>query len=188
MDYFLINDDALDLVTKVGIGRETTLSDHCPVYLHLTLTKVKKGRGFWRLNMDFPSEPNYDFGINNVIERVIKQYSKDTNASDPLNQEPTPNPFLVPYVLLHDVLLLESRSYTLKYAANQKEKMLRKVKELNRRIDEKADSVEPEDMEMVNLMKQEVQDIEDEHEMSIARKSFGKMQLEGEKPSQFFLR
>ena len=29
LDYCLINDDALDLVTKVGIGRETILSDHC---------------------------------------------------------------------------------------------------------------------------------------------------------------
>ena len=64
--------------------------------------------------------------------------------------------------------------------------MLRKVKELNRRIDEKSDSVDPEDMEMVNLMKQEVQDLEDEQEMSIARKSFVKMQLEGEKPTRFF--
>ena len=40
--------------------------------------------------------------------------------------------------------------------------MLRKVKKFNQRIDEKSDSVDPEDMEMVNLMKQEVQDIEDE--------------------------
>ena len=100
-----------------------------------------------RLNNDFLNVPNFVFGMNNVIERVIKQYSKDTNTSDPLNQEPTPHPFLIS----HDVLLLESRSYTLKYAANQKEKMLRKVKELNRMIDEKAESVNPEDMEMVIL-------------------------------------
>ena len=35
-------------------------------------------------------------------------------------------------------------------------------------------------------MKQEVQDLEDEHEMSIARKSFVRMQMEGEKPTRFF--
>ena len=161
----MINDDALDFVTKVGIGRETALSDHCPVYLHLSLTKVKRGRGFWRLNNNFLNEPEYVYGLNNVIERVIKQYSKETNTNNPLNQEPTPHPFLISNILLHDILLLESRSYTLKYAANQKTKMLRKVKELNQRIDEKSDSVEPEDIEMVNLIKQEVQDIEDEREM-----------------------
>ena len=46
LDYFLINDDSLDLVTKVGIGRETTLSDHSPIYLHVSFSRVQKGRGF----------------------------------------------------------------------------------------------------------------------------------------------
>ena len=64
--------------------------------------------------------------------------------------------------------------------------MLRRTNKLNKIIDEKADSVNPEEMEMVNLMKQEVQDLEDEREMAIARKSFVRMQLEGEKPTQFF--
>ena len=49
LDYFLINDDLLDLVKKVGIGKTTTLSDHKPIYLHIALSKVQKGRGFWRL-------------------------------------------------------------------------------------------------------------------------------------------
>ena len=139
-----------------------------------------------RLNNDFLNEPEYVFGLNNVIEKVIKQYSKEINSNDPPNQEPAPHPFLISNTLLHDVLLLESRSYTLKYAANQKERMLRRTKELNRRIDKKSDSVDPEDMEMVNLVKQEVQDLDDEREMSIARKSFVKMQLEGEKLTRFF--
>ena len=64
--------------------------------------------------------------------------------------------------------------------------MLRTIKELNRKIDEKVDSVKEEDIEMVNLLKQEVQDIEDERDMAIARKSFVKMQLEGERPTRFF--
>ena len=46
LDYFLVNNDALDLVSKVGMGRENTLSDHCPIFLHFNLTKIKKGRGF----------------------------------------------------------------------------------------------------------------------------------------------
>ena len=73
LDYCLINNDSLDLVSKFGIEIETTLSDHCPIYIHLTLSKVKKGRGFWTLNNDFLSEPNYVFGMNNVIEKEIEQ-------------------------------------------------------------------------------------------------------------------
>ena len=39
---------------------------------------------------------------------------------------------------------------------------------------------------MINYMKQEVQNLEDEREMAIARKCFVRMQLEGEKPTQYF--
>ena len=77
LDYFLINDDSLDLVSKVGIGRVNNLSDHSPIFLHLNLSKIKKGRGFWRLNSDFLKEPEFVFGINNTLERVIEQYSNN---------------------------------------------------------------------------------------------------------------
>ena len=50
LDYFLMNDDSLDLVSKVGMGRENSLSDHSPIYLHVNLSKINKGRGFWHLN------------------------------------------------------------------------------------------------------------------------------------------
>ena len=186
LDYFLISDDSLDLVTKVGIGGETTLSDHCPIYLHLTLSRVKKGRGFWWLNNDFLSEPDFIFGMNNVIEGVINQYANNEVTSSSPDQGPAPRPLLISNVLLHDVLLLESRSYTLKYAASQKERMLKKLKDLNRKIDKKADSIEVEDIEIDNCLKQKVQDLEDEREMAIARKKFVQMQIEGERPTRFF--
>ena len=122
LDFFLINDDALDLVTKVGIGRETTLSDHSPIYLHLTLSRVSKGRGFWRLNNDFLREPEFIFGMNNIIEGEINQYTSNEGISNSSDQEPTPKPLLISHTLLYDVLLIESRSFALKYAAHQKEK------------------------------------------------------------------
>ena len=186
LDYFLLNDGALESVIKVGVGRENALSDHCPIFIHLRLTKVVRGRGFWRLNNEFLKEPEYVFGLNNTIEGVIKQYSKSNINYNPPSQEQTLPPFLISNSLLHDVLLLESRSYTLKYAANQKRKLLKKTEELNMKIDEKAGSIKPEDIEMVNFLKLEVQNIEDEKDMSAARKSFVRMQLEGEKPSKYF--
>ena len=64
--------------------------------------------------------------------------------------------------------------------------MLRRLKDLNSKIDEKVNSIEDEDIEMVNLLKQEAQDLEDERDMAIARKQFVQMQLEGERPTRFF--
>ena len=60
------------------------------------------------------------------------------------------------------------------------------MKDLNSKIDEKLNSTEDEDIEMVNLLKQEVQDLEDERDMAIARKQFVRLQQEGERPAQFF--
>ena len=131
------------------------------------------------------------FGVNNDIERVIEQYSEQTNLEGPTNspgQKPASSPLLISHILLHDVLLIEIRSYTLKYAASQKKKMLKKTKELNDFIDEKANSMEEEDIAMVEALKQEVQEVEDERDMAIARKQFVKMQLEGEIQQDFIAR
>merc|ERR1711888_78627 len=178
LDYFLINDDSLDLVSKVGIGRVNNLSDHSPIFLHLNLSKIKKGRGFWRLNCDFLKEPEFVFGINNTLERVIEQYS-DNNFEPPGTQVPTLKPLLIPHTLLHDVLLMESRSFALKYAAEQKRKMLQSITDLGKKIDRKADSNSEEDIEEVAFLKQEIQNMEDERDMAVARKRFEKIQLEG---------
>ena len=107
----------------MGIGKETTLSDHRPIYLHISLSKVQKGRGFWRLNGDFLTEPEYVFGCNNVIERIISQYSEQknlVNSPELPDQEPASRPLLITHTLLHDILLLEVRAYILKKISKSK--------------------------------------------------------------------
>ena len=68
LDYFFMNEDALDSVVKVGIGRENALSDHCPIYIHLKLSKVVRGRGFWKFNNAATLDVfvRKDYGINLV--------------------------------------------------------------------------------------------------------------------------
>ena len=63
---------------------------------------------------------------------------------------------------------------------------MKKTEELNKKIDEKAGSIKPEDIEMVNFLKLEVQNMEDEKDTAADRKSFVRMQLEGEKPTKYF--
>ena len=46
MDIYLENDDSLDLVKKVGIGKDTTLSDHRPIYLHIFLAGIQRAGDF----------------------------------------------------------------------------------------------------------------------------------------------
>ena len=74
LDYFLMNEDSLEMVKKVGIGKSSPLSDHRPIYLHLSLSKVQRGRGFWRLNGELLYDPAYIFGYNEVIRKTILQH------------------------------------------------------------------------------------------------------------------
>ena len=53
-------------------------------------------------------------------------------------------------------------------------------------IEQKANLFEQDDIEMVEVLKQEVQEIEDKRDIVLARKHFAKLQLEGEKPTKFF--
>ena len=56
---------------------------------------------------------------------------------------------------------------------------------MNDLIESKIDSDNPEDMEVVRNLKEEVQNIEDERDLAAARRYFVKAQLEGKKPTQF---
>ena len=74
----------------------------------------------------------------------------------------------------------------MRFAAKLKRDLLRRTGELNDMIERKIDSEDPEDIEMVRNLKEEVQNIEDEKDLAAARKYFAKVQLEGEKPTKFF--
>ena len=60
------------------------------------------------------------------------------------------------------------------------------MKALNVLKDQKVNLMKEEDIAMVEALKQEVQELEDERDMGIARKQFVQMQLEGERPKRFF--
>ena len=106
------------------------------------------------------------------------------NPPELIDQALTSSTPLISSSLLHNVILLEARSYSMKYAAKLKRNLLRKTEELNEIIESKIDSDDPEDMEIVNNLKEEVQKIEDERDLAAARKYFTKVQQEGEKPSK----
>ena len=115
LDYFLLNESATHLVKKVGIGKICTLSDHRPIFLHISLSKVQKGRGFWRFNNNMLTDPKFIFGCNNKIKKTIISYSehKHCKVTDyPPDQEiPLISP-VIPNTLLHDVILMKCRTYT----------------------------------------------------------------------------
>ena len=94
-----------------------------------------------------------------VIEKTILQYSEQKNFNGPPelpNQVLASPSLLISNTLLHDVILLEVRAYSLKDVAKMKRNMLRRTEELNDLIEQKINSDDPEDMDMVEFLKEEV--------------------------------
>ena len=69
----------------------------------------------------------------------------------------------------------------MKFKANNRRKEKEETDNLESEIDRLHNSQDEDDIERVNNMKKELQDIEDEREMTSA-----KNQLEGERPTRFF--
>ena len=168
-----MNKESLEVVKKIAIGKSSPLSDHRSIYCHLSLSKVQRGRGFWRLNGELLYDPSYIFGCNEVIRKTILQYSehsKDlTDSQLPPDQVLTSAPPLISYSLLHDVILLKARAYRIKYSAKLKRELLRRTEELNDEIERNIDSDKPEEMEIVENLKEEVQNIEDGRDLAVTR-------------------
>ena len=92
----------------------------------------------------------------------------------------------ISYTLLHDVILLEARSFAMKYQAGKEREEIKKKEEIESEIDRLQNSDKENDIERVNVLKEEVQKMEDERDMESARRFLAKYQLEGEKPTNFF--
>ena len=60
------------------------------------------------------------------------------------------------------------------------------MQKLESEIDSLQNSVDEKDMECVNILKEELQGVEDQKDMMNARKYLAKNKLEGERPTKFF--
>ena len=165
-------------------------SEHRPILLHMSFSRDQKGKGFWRFNNALLNDFEFIQGCNDIIKRIMLQYSGQLRLSR-MNSEPTREEYAgaeydISNTLLHDVILLEVRAFVMKYQANKRRKEKEKTDNLESEIDRLQNSQDEDDIERVNNMKKELQDIEDEREMTSTRKYFAKNQLEGERPTRFF--
>ena len=85
MDYFLVSPCVLDVTVGTGIEPADNLSDHGTACIELGQKERKRGRGFWRFNNLFLSDPNFLVSTNSVIRETILEYTLNeflTNETD----------------------------------------------------------------------------------------------------------
>ena len=81
---------------------------------------------------------------------------------------------------------MEVRSYTMRYQAGERRKEREKTERISNEIESIQNSIDEKDIERVNILKEELQNIEDGRDMMSARKYMARNQLEGERPTKFF--
>ena len=92
----------------------------------------------------------------------------------------------ISYILLHDVLLMEARSFVMKHEAARNRKSNGRKLEIEGEIDKIENSQVAKDMEKVETLKDELQKLEDAREEENVRRYFARNNLEGERPTKFF--
>ena len=147
LDYFLASENSTEIISNVQIGRVCSLSDHCPIHLHMSFSKVQKGKGFWRMRNELLTYLDFINGCNDVIKNTLLQYSGqlrlDRRTYEPTNEQYASAKFDIGFSLLHDVILLEVRAFVMKYEAIKKRKSKEKIMESE--IDKLQNSVKEED-------------------------------------------
>ena len=83
----------------------------------------------------------------------------------------------ISYILLHDVLLMEARSFVMKYEAARNRKINGKKIEIESEIDRIQKSLDDKDVERLEVLKEEHQALEDERENEKTMRYFAKNHL-----------
>ena len=100
-------------------------------------------------------------GCNRTIENTMKMYSPDLEKyKDPDKETCSAAKFKIGHTLLHDVILLEARVFTMKYSANKRREEESIKRSLQAKIYMIQDSVGINDAERLGNLKKCLEDLE----------------------------
>ena len=117
----------------------------------------------------------------------MKMYSPDLQRyENPDSETCATAEFEIGHTLLHDVIMMEARAYTMKYTANKRREEESIKHSLQAKIDEIQDSVDIEDGERLENLKKCLDDLERKEQEESALKLLAKYNIKGERPTKFF--
>ena len=110
-------------------------------------------------------EADFITGCNHMIKMVMKWYSSHLQSLD--KDYPDAEWDISP-LLLHDTILMEIRSFTLKYKAFKKKEKELMLKNLREQLDDIQNSNESDDITKLKMLKKVIQDVGDSDDMEKA--------------------
>ena len=172
LDYFLVSFGISNLIETSSIC-PSILTDHSLIKIVICIDKNKRGPGYWKFNCTLLRDPEYVDKIKSVIRETI-DIEGDINVG-----------------LLWETLKLKIRTDTIQFSARKKRSKNNLFLALDKRLKrlEKEFQGNPTDeiLEIIRLVKQDINDLLQEQINGIIMRSKSDWQEYGEKPSKFFL-
>ena len=182
----MINQNFFDFIDKCNI-KPGYRSDHSNIELLITLNKFERGRGLWKFNCSLLKDKDYLILVNNLIDQEKLRYS--VPIYNPVNVTQIPDSeicFTLSDSHFLEVLLMQIRGETIRYASLSRKKTREKEELLKVTIDNMEKNHELLDSEELLLKKNELQSIRNNKMNGLMLRSRAQWLREGEKPSKYF--
>ena len=167
-------------------------TDHSIITLTLEMANIKHGKGFWKFNNLHLKDLEYIRKVKEKINEVKIQYAVTPYNLDYVDQVPASDLQLkINDQLFLEVLLMEIRGETIKYASKKKRVNIERESSLEKDIklleEELTNSNSNSDLlENINAKNRELEEIRQEKIKGVMLRSRARWVEHGEKPTRYF--
>merc|ERR1712082_41936 len=196
LDFFLTNPQTAGYIQAVRIGTLTSLSDHRPISCTIVKNKAEAGPGYWRYDNKLLENPEMIFGMTHRIRQTIRNNLKDELPNDATDIQLSQAESILSPPQLMDMILLDARTYSIKFVATRKKVEKEEKQKLNDKLEDAVRLLEldkgesqqhtNELMDNVNTLKNTIHARNEYEDEERARKFMAKKNLEAETPTKAF--
>ena len=186
LDFFLFSENMLTNLINCKI--ETSYrSDHSMIVLELVFNPFVRGKGLWKFNNSLLYDLDYVNTVKKKILEVKKQYSALVYDFDNLHEICNEELQLtINHQLFLETLLMEIRGKTISFSSYKKKERERIEKKLTTEIEELENCVNEQNIQELDIKKQELENLREEKIKGKIVRSRVKWVEEGEKPTKYF--
>ena len=189
LDFFLISHELLSSVMNCDILPSIN-SDHSLIKLTLSISELRRGKGFWKFNNSLLRDREYVELVKTTIKTTIDQYKIN---GDNINGG---THYSIDDQLLWEIIILMIRGKTIYYSSTKKKIIIQKEKDLENRLydlEKELDNTNNESEKIdklkdINNIKVELDDINNQKIKGMFIRSKAKWIEKGEKPTKIFLK
>ena len=186
LDYFIVWNSFIDLISKCSI-QPGYRSDHSIIAMHVIICTFKKGNGLWKFNCSLLKNKDYLILINNLIDSEKLRYALPVYNPNSITQIPDS---LINFTISDshflEVLLLQIRGETIKFAAALKKKNLKMENELIKEIEFLENQPQCQIGVILQEKKKTLENMRQENLKGLMIRSRAEWLYESEKPSRYF--